>query len=100
MEQNHSDVKEDEIWHNSVSTEVINDRRYTKNKKCQIMIPAERKKREANYYNCRRLQNNLLELHGPSLRLDSPVPSDYLSTYGFSGGNGNLSISRKKGIRH
>ena len=74
MDQNHSDVTGDEIWHNSLWTEVTNDRRYRKNKKCQIVIPAERKKREANYCNYRRLQNSVLELHGPSLRLDSPVP--------------------------
>jgi len=59
------------------------------------MISAERKNREANYYNYRRLQNNLLELHGSSLRLVSPVPSDYRPTCKFSGEKGNLTFLRK-----
>lgn len=36
------------------------------------MVPSERKNREVNYCNCRGLQNDLVELHGPSLRLESP----------------------------
>lgn len=42
--------------------------------KCEIMVPSERKNRKVNYCNCRGLQNDLMELHGPSLRLESPRP--------------------------
>lgn len=40
-------------------------------------MPTEGKMWEVNYYNYRRPQNNILKLHGPSLRLDSPVRFGY-----------------------
>lgn len=97
MEQNQEDVAEDEIWHNLLWTKVMNNRRYTKDKKCQAMISAERKMREANCYNYRRLQDwNCAAQHWDWIHNPFWLLMHLCENCGFSGEKGTLVFLRNK----